>query len=511
MWKRTNYLGAAGLAIIVFSCIDAKLVLADETDLYMPIFEEYRDAFFTYDGTNWDSIRTQFLDISEFLVANGRGVIPWYGFYDIDGNGTEELFWGYETIDGIEWKIVDVFSYDGTQIRKVGEDETFSETTGSHIYENGVIQVRLNNQEYFYRIAPDGYSLENLEETPGIDEVENEIKIEWKKFDPTEWEEDVSQEFLMDSITDYPEYDEIIRKYYYGAVSNWTIQEFSENGLCYLFGYDPDINEMGYCVMDIDGDGTDELLIGLCKYEESMIYDLYTIIEGERVQILSSGERDRYYLCQNNVIANEGSGGALNSSNSYYHLENGKLKIKESVFFDGYYDSENPWFYTQEEPHADYSNPVSEETARSLIAKYEYQNIPFILLSTLNSENVISSNEETGISELKQQAIQEISKIEEEDTELQNEIGNLSGDLPERYKEKCNRRYELWDEELNVLWSYLKEGLSTDEMDALTQDELSWIASKESQVSFAESEEEGLKLAAELTRERVYYLLDKIF
>ena len=68
-----------------------------------------------------------------------------------------------------------------------------------------------------------------------------------------------------------------------------------------------------------------------------------------------------------------------------------------------------------------------------------------------------------------------------------------------------------WDEELNVLWSYLKEGLSTDEMDALTQDELSWIASKESQVSFAESEEEGLKLAAELTRERVYYLLDKIF
>ena len=60
------------------------------------------------------------------------------------------------------------------------------------------------------------------------------------------------------------------------------------------------------------------------------------------------------------------------------------------------------------------------------------------------------------------------------------------------------------------MWSYLKEKLSADEMDALTQDELSWINEKESQVSSAASEEEGLELAAELTRERVYYLLDML-
>ena len=121
-----------------------------------------------------------------------------------------------------------------------------------------------------------------------------------------------------------------------------------------------------------------------------------------------------------------------------------------------------------------------------------------------------SSNEETGLSELKQQAEQEIAEIEEEDTELENELINLSGVSPEQYKEKLNGRYELWDEELNVLWSYLKEKLSADEMDALTQDELSWINEKEGQVSSTASEEEGLELAAELTRERVYYLLDML-
>lgn len=524
--KRKIFLGVAGMTAAALVCVDTKVVLADETDSYLPVFEEYRDAFFSYDGTNWDSIKTQFPDVSEFLVTNGRGIIPWYGFYDIDGNGTPELFWSYETIDGIEWKNVDVFSYDGEQIRKVGEDDTFSETTGSHVYENGIIQVNLNNQVFFYRIAPDGYSLENLEETLSADEfsqtvngLENEIKIDWKKFDPSDWEEASFEEISMDSITGYPEYDEVIRKYYHGASLNWTIQEFSEDGLCYLFGYTPDINKIGYYVMDIDGDGTDELLIGLCGYEDSMglygynngmMYDLYTMINGERVQILSSGERDRYYLCQDNVIANEGSGGALSSSWDYYNLENGELEIKEAVFYDGYHDEENPWFYTTADPYENYSNPISEETARSLIAQYEYQNIPFISLATLTSEDVTSDNEETGLSELKQQAEQEIAEIEEEDTEIENELIDLSGVSPEQYKEKLNGRYELWDEELNVLWSYLKEKLSADEMDALTQDELSWINEKEGQVSSAASEEEGLELAAELTRERVYYLLDML-
>lgn len=514
--KRTIFLVAAGMAAALL-CVDTREVLADETDSYLPVFEEYRDAFLTYDGTNWDSIKAQFPDVSEFLVTNGRGIVPWYGFYDIDGNGTPELFWSYETIDGIEWKNVDIFSYDGEQVRKVGEDDTFSETTGSHVYENGVIQVNLNNQAFFYRIAPDGYSLENLDEILSADEfsqmvtgLENEIKIDWKKFDPSDWEEDSFEEMSMDSITGYPEYDEIIRKYYHGASLNWTIQEFSEDGLCYLFGYDPDISKVGYCIMDIDGDGTDELLIGLYGHENGAIYDLYTIINGERVRILSSGERDRYFLCQNNVIANEGSSSAVNSCWNYYDLENGMLKIRESVFTDGYYDMENPWFYTTTDSHQDYSNSISEETARSLIAQYEYQDIPFISLATLTSEDMTSDNEETGLSELKQQAEQEITEIEEEDTELENELINLSGVSPEQYKEKLNGRYELWDEELNVLWSYLKEKLSADEMDALTQDELSWINEKESQVSSAASEEEGLELAAELTRERVYYLLDML-
>ncbi len=74
--------------------------------------------------------------------------------------------------------------------------------------------------------------------------------------------------------------------------------------------------------------------------------------------------------------------------------------------------------------------------------------------------------------------------------------------------------YTLWDDCLNQIWNIFKENLDPDEMDKLTEEELSWIEEKEQAVTDASSEFEGGSLAplaanskaAELTRERVYYL-----
>ncbi len=79
--------------------------------------------------------------VSEFLISKcvDSNLRIWYGYYDIDGNGIQELLFSYETIEGTEYKIVDVFSQDGKSIQRVGEDDTFSENTGSCIYTSGVI------------------------------------------------------------------------------------------------------------------------------------------------------------------------------------------------------------------------------------------------------------------------------------------------------------------------------------------------------------------------------------
>lgn len=181
----------------------------------------------------------------------------------------------------------------------------------------------------------------------------------------------VSCEFenTSEGITGYPEYDEIIYQYYEGKISNWSIQDFREANLCYLAGYE---NELGYCLMDINEDGTDELLIGSADTYVGMFFDLYTMVDGQRLLVASSGERDRYYVCQDRTIANEGSSSAWNSNYDYYDFVSGQLEFKEGVFFDGYKDSENPWFYNITNNYEDYSNPISEEERGNVINKYIY-------------------------------------------------------------------------------------------------------------------------------------------
>ena len=71
------------------------------------------------------------------MISHGWQV--WYGYYDIDGNGIPELLISYETITGTEYKTVDVLSQDGKSVQRVGEDDTFSAYTESHIYTSGVI------------------------------------------------------------------------------------------------------------------------------------------------------------------------------------------------------------------------------------------------------------------------------------------------------------------------------------------------------------------------------------
>ena len=47
------------------------------------------------------------------------------------------------------------------------------------------------------------------------------------------------------AITDYPAYDEIIRKYYEGMTSGWSMEKFAENNLCYLVGFEMGENALG--------------------------------------------------------------------------------------------------------------------------------------------------------------------------------------------------------------------------------------------------------------------------
>jgi len=92
------------------------------------------------------------------------------------------------------------------------------------------------------------------------------------------------------------------------------------------------------------------------------------------------------------------------------------------------------------------------------------------------------------------------------------------GNLPQQQLNM--ESYELfrqWDDTLNEIWAYLKETLDTEAMDALTQEELTWIAEKEADVRKEGSAFEGGSMqpfaenmtAYRWTKDRVYELRER--
>lgn len=185
------------------------------------------------------------------------------------------------------------------------------------------------------------------------------------------------------TLADYPQYNEIVQKYYEGASAGWNISQFQENNLCYLAGYYSDINKLGYCLLDVDSDGTDELFIGTTEDEgyEGMFFDMYTLTDGKAELVATSGERDRYYLCEDNTIANEGSSSAFLSVNYYYEYKSGKLNLQDGIVYDEEINLQNPWFYGTLDNGEDSLEPISEGAADSIKSKYKYMKLSFSLLS----------------------------------------------------------------------------------------------------------------------------------
>ncbi len=186
------------------------------------------------------------------------------------------------------------------------------------------------------------------------------------------------------SITGCSQYDDILQKYIDGFRAGWDQGDFSENGLCYLAAHQ-DLSTAGYYLKDIDGNGVDELFIsGNTVGYTGMFWDLYTLSGDNAVLVTTSGERDRYYLCVDNTIANENSGSAFLSGWVYYDLIGSQLSIKESVNYDGFYNESAPWFYSDSAEHGDYSTSISEDEAYAIRNSYEYTDIPYITFASVD-------------------------------------------------------------------------------------------------------------------------------
>lgn len=174
-------------------------------------------------------------------------------------------------------------------------------------------------------------------------------------------------------------YSIIIDRYITAIEDGWSTDDYQENGMCTLVDNNVSLADVGYYIMDLDFDGISELYLGKTN-GDSLLYEIYTLKDGEPSSLLNSQERNRYYYCVDGVIENESSGGADYTRYMYYELKNMQLKEKASLLYDGS-KADGPWFYDKKEPLDSNDNPVSEEYAQMVLKFHAHMILPFTPLS----------------------------------------------------------------------------------------------------------------------------------
>ena len=127
-------------------------------------------------------------------------------------------------------------------------------------------------------------------------------------------------------------YAVVIGEYYTALEQRRNGAELMEDGLNYMaadcYG-DAPLENLGYAIADIDGDGVQELLIGTIKadeFYEKMVFSLYTLDENGINKLVFDGtERNRYYYAGENRFANLGSSAFNDSFETTVKLQEGEM------------------------------------------------------------------------------------------------------------------------------------------------------------------------------------------
>ena len=201
--------------------------------------------------------------------------------------------------------------------------------------------------------------------------------------------------------TGYPEYDALLSQVQKVLVDpDCYLTEELEDRFSFTFyflAFYQDYDSPGYILLDLDGNGTEELILGENGGGawDGVIFDIYTVVDGELNHVFAGGERNQCHLCEDGTIAYECTNGASDSAHIYYTYEAAELKMIEAVHYyeDGiYYSTEHSftgYLIGEIEPET-YRKYEWEEEDREEVEKihekYVYGPIPFNRLIVTSQE-----------------------------------------------------------------------------------------------------------------------------
>ncbi len=197
---------------------------------------------------------------------------------------------------------------------------------------------------------------------------------------PEETQPEVTQPELARPEFPQGDYTSLLETYWTALAETWAPVQLAAKDLselCLFASEGNGLANVGYAIQDVTGEGVEELIIGsLSPNTDKVIFDLYTVIDGQIVHLCSSTERNRYYLslledtgtaCS---LINRGSSGAGNSEWASFMIgvvNPGELTVDQAIKYDVEADAENPWFIGYWDGEQVVYSPAEEQMARAIM------------------------------------------------------------------------------------------------------------------------------------------------
>ena len=307
------------------------------------------------DGISPDTTEEMFtaLNVRSMVKASGNGDVTTSNpSYSADGNFE---FWGATTVSGVDYPI----EYRVYRAMKQTLSTAYweIENTSDYQWSNYVttagtdvlIAVGQNNSLVLTDTGDSVVVIVVMNATTGDTQTgKAALEAFANTFDlslaPRTQNAPVETTAPTESGTAIPEaYQPVIAKYVTALTEHWGGEACSNADISLLVSYVTSPSELGYVLLDLDNDGTDELIIAN-DAERQVIYDLYSLVDGKLVHVFTGWDRNSYELREGFRILNIGSNGAASADYVYCHLSNGQLVTDSLIRFDAATDPDHPWF-----------------------------------------------------------------------------------------------------------------------------------------------------------------------